>query len=76
MSLSDKIKNVVVLVPQTVTREDVESWLYNFQKELRERHVCSVSKIGLAGVSEFSKSSDVVFSRGGYIARILYIVYY
>ena len=30
----------------------------------------------MAGISEISVSSDIVFSVGGYIARILYVVSY
>ena len=75
-ALSYDVKNVVVLLPQGIRKENVKTWLFALQKELKERNVLLFSKIGLAGISESSVSSDIVFGTDGYIARILYVVNY
>lgn len=75
-ALSYDMRNVVVLLPQGIRKENVEAWLFALQKELRDRNVCLYSKFDLAGISESSVSSDIVFGADGYIARILYIVNY
>lgn len=75
-ALSYNVKNVVILLPQGIKKENVDAWLFVLQKELKERNVFLFSKKELAGISEISVSSDVVFSVGGYIARILYVVSY
>lgn len=75
-ALSYNVKNVVVLLPQGIRKENVEAWLFALQKELKERNVCLYSKDDLAGISESSVSSDIVFGTDGYIARILYVVNY
>ena len=74
--LSFNAKNVVILLPQCIKKGNVETWLFALQKELKEQKVCLFSKYELAGISESSISSDIVFDTGGYIARILYVVYY
>jgi len=75
-TLSYNVKNVVILLPRGIKKENVEAWLFVLQKELRNRNVFLFSKIELTGISETSVSSDIVFSAGGYIARILYVVSY
>lgn len=75
-ALSCDVKNVVILLPQGVKKENVEAWLFALQKELKERKVLLFSKFELAGISEKSVSSDIVFGINGYIARILYVVNY
>ena len=75
-ALSYNVKNVVILLPQGIKKENVDAWLFVLQKELKERNVFLFSKNELAGISEISVSSDIVFSVGGYIARILYVVSY
>ena len=66
----------MILLPQGIKKENVDAWLFVLQKELKERNVFLFSKNELAGISEISVSSDIVFSVGGYIARILYVVSY
>lgn len=75
-ALSYNVKNVVVLLPQGIRKENVEAWLFALQKELKERNVCLYLKVDLAGISESSVSSDIVFGTDGYIVRILYVVNY
>lgn len=75
-ALSYNVKNVVILLPKGIKKENVDAWLFALQKELRERNVCLYSKFDLAGISESSVSSDIVFGADGYIARILYVVNY
>lgn len=74
--LSCSTKNVVILLPHTITKNDVELWLLAFFKKLKEDNVWFVLNVGISGISESSASSDVVFDKDGYMARIRYVVSY
>ena len=74
--LSYAAKNVLILLPPTITKNAVELWLLAFQKRLKEENVWFVLNVGISGISESSTSSDVVFDKDGYMARIRYVVSY
>ncbi|MBU9907430.1 hypothetical protein KTQ96_05690 [Prevotella copri] len=74
--LSCATKNVVILLPHTIIKNDVELWLLAFLKKLKEGNVWFVLNVGISGISESSASSDVVFDKDGYMARIRYVVSY
>ena len=38
-ALSYNVKNVVILLPQGIKKENVDAWLFVLQKELKERNV-------------------------------------
>ena len=70
------MKNVVILLPQSIKKENVETWLFVLLKELKEQNVCLGTKFELAGISEYSVSSDIVFGDDNNIVKILYVVIY
>ena len=53
-ALSYNVKNVVILLPQGIKKENVDAWLFVLQKELKERNVFLFSKNELAGISEMT----------------------
>lgn len=75
-ALSYDVKNVVILLPQSIKKENVETWLFVLLKELKEQNVCLGTKFELAGISEYSVSSDIVFGDENNIVKILYVVIY
>ena len=49
--LSYAAKNVVILLPPTITKNAVELWLLAFQKRLKEENVWFVLNVGISGIS-------------------------
>lgn len=52
-ALSYNVKNVVILLPQGIKKENVDAWLFVLQKELKERNVFLFSKMNWQGFLKF-----------------------